>query len=58
MSEDFLKKLQNEAELQSRLEKKPLFPKKINSIINFIALYPWQFLTFLALLSAFVAVFI
>lgn len=58
MSEDFLEKLQNEAELQSRLEKSPLLPRKIGGLLSFVALHPWQFLLVISGVTALVVFFV
>jgi hypothetical protein len=43
-TDDFLKKLQQEAKHQSRLEKVRLLPKNIDWLAQIIATHPWQIL--------------
>jgi len=39
---DFLKKLQKEAEFQAQLENKRVLPKRLDFFTSFVAMHTWQ----------------
>ncbi|MGD9129399.1 MAG: hypothetical protein PVJ09_02855 [Candidatus Woesebacteria bacterium] len=51
-NKDFLKKLQEEARLQAKLEQEKLLPKQLDGVASLIATHPWQVISILALLTA------
>lgn len=46
--EEFLKKLESEAALQAKLERRQLLPRKLDRVTSFIGRYPWQVLLVLS----------
>lgn len=56
--ENFIKKLQSEALIQSRLEQNQLLPKKLGGLGRFVINYPWQVILVASGITALVQVLI
>jgi hypothetical protein len=50
----FLRELQKQAKLQSKLEDSRFFPRQLDWLMSFIGNYPWQFLLIFSGLSVFI----
>lgn len=49
---DFVSLLQEQAQLQSKLNKERLLPKKVDWLTSLIGNYPWQFISVLSIIGA------
>ena len=52
MNQDFLAKLQRQADKQAKLTQHPLLPTQLDAITSVIGRYSWQALVLVALLTA------
>ncbi|NCN87778.1 MAG: hypothetical protein GW941_02690 [Candidatus Pacebacteria bacterium] len=50
--QDFVSLLQEQAQLQSKLNKERLFPKEVDWLTSIIGNYPWQFILVISILGA------
>ncbi len=53
-SQQFLAKLQQEAQAQAKLEERQILPKQLSGLASLVATHSWQVLLLLSLLGALV----